>query len=112
VVLYLTKKLQRNGDGVIADKGFHIQKQIEAVGLKLNIPSFASCSSQMKASDITETVKIGKHRVHAERAIARIKQFHILSGKLRLSFFGIIDQIWLTCCLLTNFMSFLIQDKE
>jgi hypothetical protein len=108
VVLYLTKKLQRNGDGVMADKGFHIQKQIEAVGFKLNIPPFASCSSQMKASDITETVKIAKHRAHAERAIARIKQFQILSCKIGLSFFVIIDQIWLTCYLLTNFMSFLI----
>ena len=104
-------KLQ-NGDGVMADKGFHIQKQIEDVGLRLNIPPFASCSAQMKASDVTETVKIAKHRVHVERAIARIKQFKILSGKISLSFFSIIDQIWLTCCLLTNFMPFLIQDKE
>lgn len=42
-------KLQ-NGDGVMADKGFHIEKEIAAVGLKLNIPPFASCASQMKAS--------------------------------------------------------------
>lgn len=104
-------KLQ-NGDGIMVDKGFHIEKEIEAVGLKLNIPPFASCASQMKASEVTETVKIAKHRVHVERAIARIKQFKILSGKISLSFFSIIDQIWLTCCLLTNFMNFLIQDKN
>lgn len=104
-------KLQ-NGDGVMADKGFHIEKEIAAVGLKLNIPPFASCASQMKASEVAETVKIAKHRVHVERAISRIKQFKILSGKMSLSFFSIIDQIWLTCCLLTNFMNFFIQDKN
>lgn len=87
-------KLQ-NGDGVMADKGFHIEKEIAAVGLKLNIPPFASCASQMKASEVAETVKIAKHRVHVERAIALIKQFKILSGKL-----------------VTNFMNFLIQDKN
>lgn len=41
-------KLQ-NGDGVKADKGFHMEKEIAAVGLKLNIPPFATCASQMKA---------------------------------------------------------------
>lgn len=58
------------------DKGFHIENEIAAVGLKLNIPPFASCVSQMKASEVDETVK-AKHRVHVERAIARIKQFKI-----------------------------------
>ena len=104
-------KLQ-TGDGVTADKGFHREKEIDALGLKLNIPPFASCSAQMKATEVTETVKIAKHRVHVERPIARIKQFKILSGKISLTFFSIIDQIWLTCCLLTNFMPFLIQDKD
>ncbi|XP_055997032.1 uncharacterized protein LOC125678774 isoform X1 [Ostrea edulis] len=104
-------KLQ-NGDGVMVDKGFNIEKEIEAIGIRLNIPPFASCATQMKASEVTETVKIAKHRVHVERAIARIKQFKILSGKISLSLFSIVDQIWLTCCVLTNFMPYLIQDKE
>ena len=65
----------------------------------------------MKPSDVSKTVKIAKHRVHVERAIARVKQFKILSGKISLSSFGSINQIWLTCCMLTSFMPFLIQDK-
>lgn len=101
----------RRGDGVMADKGFPIEKEIEAVGLKLNIPPFAPSAAQMKPSDVTKTVKIAKHRVHVERAIARVKQFKILSRKISLSFFSSINQIWLTCCMLTSFMPFLIQDK-
>mmetsp|Transcript_41415 Transcript_41415/g.66549 ORF Transcript_41415/g.66549 Transcript_41415/m.66549 type:complete len:87 (+) Transcript_41415:618-878(+) len=52
-------KLQ-SGDGVMADKGFHIEKEIEALGLKINIPPFASCSAQMKATEVTEAIKIAK----------------------------------------------------
>ncbi|XP_055997033.1 uncharacterized protein LOC125678774 isoform X2 [Ostrea edulis] len=43
-------KLQ-NGDGVMVDKGFNIEKEIEAIGIRLNIPPFASCATQMKASE-------------------------------------------------------------
>lgn len=55
----------------MADKGFRIEKEIEAVGLQLNI-------------------KIGKHRVHVVCVISRIKQFKILSGKISLSFFKLL----------------------
>ena len=97
------------GDGIMADKGFPIEDEIRNIGLNLNIPPFAT-GEQMKAGDVSKTIKIAKHRVHVERAIARIKQFKILSGKIPLSLFGSVDQIWLVCCLLTNFMPFLIQD--
>ena len=40
----------------------------------------------MKATEVTENIKIAEHRVHVERAIARIKQFKILSGKISLIF--------------------------
>ena len=56
----------KEGDGVMADKGFPIEKVIEAVGLKLNIPPFTSCTSQMTTSEVSETIKIAKHRVHVE----------------------------------------------
>lgn len=100
----------KRGDGIMADKGFLIEDEIKDLGLKLNIPPFATKGVQMKPQDVLKTIKIAKHRVHVERAIARIKQFKILSGKISLSLFGCINQIWLVCCLLTNFMPFLIQD--
>lgn len=96
----------------MADRDFPMEKEIEAIGLKLNILPFAFFSAQMKVSDVTQTVKINKHRVRVERDIARMKQFKILSGKISIVYFTTIDRIWLTCCLLTNFMPFLIQDKE
>ncbi|KAK6175911.1 hypothetical protein SNE40_014287 [Patella caerulea] len=102
-------KLQE-GDGVMADKGFTIEKEINNVRLCLNIPPFVpSSASQMSGPAVAETIKIAKHRVHVERAICRVKQFKLLTNKVSLSLFSCVNQIWLVCCVLTNFMPFLIE---
>ncbi|KAK6191074.1 hypothetical protein SNE40_002822 [Patella caerulea] len=93
-------------DGVMADKRFTIEKEINNVRLCLNIPPFVpSSASQMSAPAVAQTIKIAKHRVHVERAICRVKQFKLLTNKVSLSSFSCVNQIWLVCCVLTNFMS-------
>ena len=59
----------------MVDKGFLIEKELEKIGLKVNIPPFAQSNRQMAATDITTTKKMAAHRVHVERAIAKIKKF-------------------------------------
>ncbi|XP_060604959.1 uncharacterized protein LOC132757648 [Ruditapes philippinarum] len=44
-------------DGIMADKGFTIQKELNKLGLVLNIPPFSSCSSQMSSFDTYLTQK-------------------------------------------------------
>ena len=56
----------------MVDKGFLIEKEVEGIGLKLNIPPFARANRQMPHADVDLTKKIAKHRVHVERAIAKI----------------------------------------
>lgn len=68
-------KIHEGEDGVMADKGFGIEKDVEKFGLRLNIPPFAPASGQMKPSDVNMTEKVAIHRVHVERAIARVKKF-------------------------------------
>lgn len=65
----------------MADKGFRIIGDLKALGLELNIPPFTVSGTQMKDTDVELTEKIARHRVHVERAIARVKQFKILGGK-------------------------------
>ncbi|XP_069110323.1 uncharacterized protein [Argopecten irradians] len=100
------------GDGIMADKGFNIESDVTECGLKLNIPPFARAGVQMSQSDALLTKKIAAHRVHVERAIARIKRFKILSGRVQLSLLTVINQIWYVCSFLTNFFMPCIQDKE
>jgi len=103
-------RLQR-GDGIMVDKGFNIQAEVEELGLKLNIPPKAPSKGQMSAADVAITKVIAKHRVHVERSISRIKKFKILSDRFDLSRIKLANQIWFVCCSLTCFMPLLIQDK-
>ncbi|KAK0151328.1 hypothetical protein N1851_007527 [Merluccius polli] len=48
----------------------------------------------MAAGDVLATKRIAKHRVHVERAIAKIKKFKIVSGRIPNSRIGDINQIW------------------
>ena len=91
----------QHGDAVMADKGFKIQKELEEMGLLLNIPPFASCKSQMSVSDTYLTQKIAKHRVHVERVIANIKTYKILSHTIPASLFKQANKIWTVCAMLT-----------
>ncbi|XP_048245545.1 uncharacterized protein LOC124123830 isoform X2 [Haliotis rufescens] len=99
------------GDGIMADKGFDIEAEVEKTGLRLNIPPFAKSGVQMSQKDVIFTQKIAGHRVHVERAIRRIKSFKILSGRIQLSMMSSIDQIWYVCSFLTNFMPPCIRKK-
>ena len=99
------------GDGVMADKGFNIEADVESIGLKLNIPPFAHSGKQMNQHDALYTKKIAMHRVHVERAIRRIKSFKILSRRIPLSMMSSVNQIWYVCSFLTNFMPPCIKKK-
>ncbi|KAK0143488.1 putative nuclease HARBI1 [Merluccius polli] len=45
------------GDGVMVDKGFLIEKDLENIGLRVNIPPFAQSNTQMSAADVHKTLK-------------------------------------------------------
>jgi hypothetical protein len=97
-------------DGIMADKGFRIEKDLQKIGVKLNMPPFASTAQQMSASDVALTRKIAAHRIHVERAINRIKKYKLLSRIIPVALFGHINEIWTVCCILTNFQDILVHE--
>ena len=66
------------GDHVMADRGFEIEDDLHARGMKLNIPPFLRGKSQLETSKIMETRRIGSLRIHVERAIERIKNYLLI----------------------------------
>ena len=79
-------------DSIMADKGFTIQDLLP-LGVSLNIPPFLGSSSQMPAEDVILTQEIASLRIHVERAINKIKNFHIWDGVVPLHQFGVVNQM-------------------
>ena len=90
-----------DGDSVMADKGFQIQ-DILPLGVTLNIPPFLGGDSQMSAEDVVRTQQIASLRIHAERAINKIKNFRIWQRVVPLSLFGVVNQMWSVCAFMCN----------
>ena len=73
-------KLQQ-GDVVLADRGFNVQKSVAFRGATLNIPAFTKGKSQLPAADVEETCKLANVRIHVERVIGAVRQrFQILNA--------------------------------
>ena len=104
----ITKKsgildLLEAGDNVMADRGFDI-KDILPEGVGLNIPPFKGERNQLTALEVEETMSIASVRIHVEREIGRIKNYHILDGVLPLSLSHIAGHIFKVIGYLTNFL--------
>ena len=93
------------GDCLMADKGFDIQDLLDPIGVKLNIPPFLHMQDQMTSEDVIQTQQIASERIHVERAINKVKNFHIFDQVIPLSLSGSINQIWTVCGLLTLFQN-------
>ena len=64
----------------MADRGFNIQELPEIVdkGVKVNVPPFTNESGQFTESELLRTRRTSTLRIHVERAIERIKNYHVL----------------------------------
>ena len=77
--------LLSSGDNVMVDRGFDI-KDIVPDGVTVNIPPFLAGRDQVTASETKDTMTITSVRIHVERAIGRIKTYHISGGNLTNTF--------------------------
>ena len=62
----------QNGDMVMADRRFTIEKELATRDVSLKIPAFTKSKKQMSAKDVH---KISNVRIHVERVIGRTKKF-------------------------------------
>lgn len=100
------------GDSIMADKGFDIEEMLRGKNVKFNIPPFLKNQEQFSAQDVQTTKAIASLRIHVERAIRRIKEFHFFDSDIPLSMLGSINQLYTVACLLTNFQGPLILTGE
>ena len=74
----LNEKLWKNGDSIMADRGFTIQDELKAINVSLNIPAFLDGREQLTEFEVKERQTIASVRIHVKRAIQRVKQFQII----------------------------------
>ena len=95
-------------DSIMADKGFNIDDLLCSKGVELNLPPYLLNHAQLSREEVIEAKAIAKVRIHVERAIRRIKEFHLFDTEIPLSLLGTVNQLWTVACLLVNFQEPLI----
>jgi hypothetical protein len=92
-------------DEIMADKGFTIRDLLDPMGVKLNIPIFLEDKVQFSAEEVIVNQRISSLRIHVERYISRIKNFHIFDRPLPLTMHGSANQIFTVCSFLVMFQN-------
>ena len=90
-------------DPVMVDKGFLIQDLLEPKNATLVIPPFLGQKGKFSSEEVAKTHEIARLRIHVERAIRRIKEYHIFDKVVLLNLASSINQIWTVFAILTNF---------
>jgi hypothetical protein len=75
------------------------------LGVELNMPAFVGQNSQMSSEETIHTQEVANQRIHIERAINKVKNFHIFDRPIPLSMWGSVNQIWTVCAILTLFQN-------
>ena len=104
--------LLEDEDSIMADKGFDIEDLLLEKGVQLNMPPFLQSQAQFSSKDVQQTKTIASLRIHVERAIRRIKEYHFFDSDVPLIALGLINQIYTLTCLLTNFQGPLIANPN
>jgi len=90
----------------MADRGFDIEADLIPLGVKLNIPPFLKGKTQLSEKEMIETRRIASVCIHVERAMERIKNYHIqYLTKIYVPshLTDLADQFFFVCSVLSNF---------
>ncbi|CAN7995935.1 unnamed protein product, partial [Ixodes pacificus] len=100
-----------HGDSIMADKGFKIEDLLTNIGVQLNTPPFLR-RGHFTSEEVRETEAIASLRIHVERRIQRIKNFHLFDRPVPISIAPIVNEMWAICVILSNLQSPLIKPCE
>ena len=89
----------------LVDKGFQVDDLAQPLGVTINMPEFLGKNEQMSPNAVFATQQIASERIHVERAINKVKNFHIFDKPIPLSIMGTVNQMWTVCALLTLFQN-------
>ena len=92
------------GDSVMADKGFNIRDELASVGAILEGPSFLKKNTQFTEAEINNNKAIASLRIHVEREMERLKNWHILDRKIPITMAPYASDMVVAIAALSNFL--------
>ena len=95
-------------DEIMADKGFNIENELGSVGVSLLIPAFLKGKTQFSIQETNKNKAIASVRIHIERMMERLKNWHILDRKIPISMAPFASDIIVVLSPLSNFLPPLI----
>ncbi|XP_046864361.1 uncharacterized protein LOC124458378 [Xenia sp. Carnegie-2017] len=92
------------GDSVMADRGFNIKDELASVGAFLEAPSFLQKKTQFTQEEINKNKAIPSLRIHVERQMERLKNWHILDRKIPITMAPLASDALVVIAALANFL--------
>ncbi|KAE8746817.1 hypothetical protein FOCC_FOCC006454 [Frankliniella occidentalis] len=90
------------GDGIMVDKGYHIEEECENNMLVLIRPPFLRNNRKFSRAEAVQCAKIARARVHIERVIQRVRCFNILKSRIPWNLVPFIDDLVIIVSALVN----------
>ena len=94
--------LLKEGDIVLADRGFNIQHHVAYKGVKVVTPAFMKGRAQLLAAEVVKSRMITRQRIHVERLIGLTKTFKFVKGPIHYRHVPIISEAYSVACFLCN----------
>ena len=92
----------------MADRVFDVHDLLKFVRVELTIPLYLSGRPQLDEHELVETRRTASLRIHVERAIERIKNYHFCDRPVPSTLVFITDQACFVCVVVTNFYQSLV----
>ena len=87
----------------MAEKGFNCQDELASVGASLVIPTFFDKKLQFSSKETNHKKVVASLRVHVERLMERIKNWHVFDRKIPITLAPIASDMLVVVSALSNF---------
>ncbi|XP_028177251.1 uncharacterized protein LOC114365028 [Ostrinia furnacalis] len=100
------------GTCILADRGFkHLEQMLHEKGMKLLRPPSVSAGTKLSKSEVRQTKIIASLRIHIDRVIRRVREFHMLKqhSVINTNILRVLDHVIIIACALINLQDSLIK---
>ncbi|KAJ8909407.1 hypothetical protein NQ315_004532 [Exocentrus adspersus] len=102
----------QQGTCILADRGFkHLEQILHEKGMKLLRPPSVNAGAKLTKTEVRQTKIIASLRIHIERVIRRLREFHMLKqhSVINTNILRVLDHVIIIACGLINLQDSLIK---